>query len=142
MKKLFLFVSLIALTVSLNSCSSDSDGGGGKSISFKIGGVNKTFSTIAAAENGGFVFVTGFNGTASSQTESVSFTIATGATGANKVSNFTYTTQGGNSFIADPLTSDVTTNSGSSVKGTFSGTLQGVSSSDLIMTEGKFSVKY
>ena len=141
MKKLFLFVSVIALTVSLNSCSSDS-GSGGKSVSFKIGGVSKSFSTVAAAETGGFVFVTAFNGSSTTQTESVSFTIATGETGANKVMNFSYTTPGGSSFFGDPITSDVTTNSGSSVKGTFSGTLQGISSSDLIMTDGKFSVSY
>ena len=141
MKKLFLFVSVVALTVTLNSCSSDSDGGG-KSITFKVGGVSKSFSTIVAAEGGGVVFVTAYNGTASDPGESVQFTINSGETGAGKVTNFGYTSPGGNDFEGNPLTSNVTTNSGSSVKGTFSGTLDGVSGSDLIMTEGNFSIDY
>ncbi len=141
MKKLFLFVSAVALTVTLNSCSSDSDGGG-KSITFKIGGVSKSFSTIIAAEASGVVFVTAYNGTSTDPGESVQFTINSGETGANKVTNFSYTSPGGNDFEGNPLTSNVTTNSGSSVIGTFSGTLEGVSSSDLIMTDGNFSVSY
>ena len=141
MKKLFLFVSAVALTLTLNSCSSDS-GGGSKSISFKIGSVSKSFSTIIAAESGGIVYVTAYNGTASEPGESVSFTINSGQTGAGKVMNFSYTSPGGNDFTGNPLASDVTTNSGSSVKGTFSGTLDGGVGSDLFMTDGKFSVSY
>ncbi|MES2411503.1 MAG: hypothetical protein V4535_08680 [Bacteroidota bacterium] len=142
MKKLFLFVSAVALTVTLNSCSSD-DEDGGDSISFKIGGVTKSFNTIVAAEGGGTVFVSAYNGTASDPGESVSFTIPSGETGANRVDNFSYTSPGGNDFTGNPLTSDVTTNSGSLVKGTFSGTLDGgVSTSDLVMTDGKFDITY
>lgn len=137
MKKLFLFVSAVALTVSLNSCSSSS--GGGSSMSMKVGGVKKSFKTEAYSVLG-TTFVYGYIGDADNPTESVDFVVNTG-TGANKISNFSYD-NATDSYSPGTLTSDVTTNTASSVKGTFSGTLESFTgAADVVITEGTFSGK-
>ncbi|UPT71774.1 MAG: hypothetical protein M0D53_05510 [Flavobacterium sp. JAD_PAG50586_2] len=137
MKKLFLFVSAVALTVSLNSCSSDSDGGG--SMSMKVNGTKKTFKTIAY-NSGSVNSVYGYIGNIDTPTESIDFDLATGT--GDKVINFEYSSDGSNTYIDGAFTSDVTTNSTSSVKGTFSGTLVKIGGgTDLTITEGTFSAK-
>jgi hypothetical protein len=138
MKKLFLFVSAVALTVSLNSCSSDS--GSGTSLSMKVGGVKKSFKTEAYSVFG-TTFVEGYIGNIDSPTESIYFTVNSG-TGANKISNFSYD-NATDSYSPGTLTSDVTTNTASSVKGTFSATLgpDTTAGADVVITEGTFSGK-
>ena len=137
MKKLFLFVSVVALTSSLNSCSKDS--GGGSSMSMKVGGVKKSFKT-AAYSLGGSTYVYGYIGNADAPTESVDFDLETG-TGADKISGFYYD-NASDSYTPVTFTSNVTTNSTSSAKGTFSGTLEPFGSgSNLVITEGTFSAK-
>jgi|SRR6218665_556401 len=137
MKKLLLFVSVIALTLSLNSCSSD--GGGGGSVSFKVDGVKKNFKTYIYSF-GGTTSVYGYIGNVDTPTEEVEFDLATG-TGANKIVNFNYYTTT-NDYSPVTFTSNVTTNSASSAKGTFSGTVEPFGSgADLIITEGTFSGK-
>lgn len=137
MKKLLLFVSAVALTVSLNSCSSSSDGGG--SMSFKVGGVKKSFKTEAYSA-GGTTFVYGYTGNINTPTETVDFDVASG-TGADKISGFYYdSTTGG--YTPVTLTSNVTTNTASSVKGTYSGTFGSIGGgADVVITEGTFSAK-
>jgi hypothetical protein len=138
MKKLFLFVSAVALTVSLNSCSSDSDGGG--SLSFKVDGVKKSFKTEGVSSVVGTT-VYGYSGNAEDPTETVSFNVASG-TGANKVTNLSYQNADGVNYAFGTITSDVTTNSTSSVKGTFAGTLEPFGAgADITITEGSFSVR-
>lgn len=139
MKKLFLFVAAAALTLSLNSCSSDS-GGGGSKVTFKVNGTKKSFKTTAF-EFGGEVFVTGYIGSASDPTETVSFSIEPGAMGANAISSFTYSSEDDD---YDPLTftTNVTTNSGGKVKGTFSGTMEPwFGTANITITDGTFSAK-
>ena len=137
MKKLLLFVSVIALTVSLNSCSSDSDSG--SSMSLKVDGVKKNFKTVIYSF-GGTTSVYGYIGNVDTPTEEVEFDIATG-TGANKISNFFYYTAT-TDYSQVTLTSDVTTNSATSAKGTFSGTLEPFGAGlDIVITEGRFSGK-
>ncbi|WP_293896512.1 hypothetical protein [Flavobacterium sp.] len=135
MKKLFLFVSAVALTVSLNSCSSDS--GGGSSMSMKVGGVKKSFKTVAYS-SAGTTSVYGYIGNIDTPTESVDFNVEAG-TGADKITGFYYdnTTD---SYSPVTFTSNVTKNSASSVKGTFSGTLEPFSGgTNVVITEGTFS---
>ena len=137
MKKLFLFVSAVALSVSLNSCSSD--GGGGSSMSMKVDGVKKNFKTVIYSF-GGTTSVYGYTGNIDNPTEEVEFDLATG-TGADKVNNFNYYTAT-NDYIPVALTSNVTTNDANSAKGTFSGTVEPFGAgADLVITEGTFSGK-
>ncbi len=136
MKKLFLFVSAVALSISLNSCSSDS--GGGSSMSMKVNGTKKTFKTIAI-NFGGTTNVYGYIGNADTPTEEVSFALASGT--GDKVSGFSYDNADGTYFDA-ALTSDVTVNSTTSAKGTFSGTVENFSgTTTLTITEGTFNAK-
>ncbi|MDI1316340.1 hypothetical protein [Flavobacterium sp.] len=137
MKKLFLFVSLIAVTVSLNSCSSDSDGG--SSMSLKVDGVKKNFKTVIFSF-GGTTSVYGYTGNVDTPTEEVEFDLATG-TGAGKVTNFNYYTAT-TDYTAVTFTSNVTENSATSAKGTFSGTVEPFGAgADVVITEGTFSGK-
>ena len=136
MKKLFLFVSAVALSVSLNSCSSDS--GGGSSMSMKVNGTKKTFKTVAV-DFGGTTNVYGYIGNADNPTEEVSFALASGT--GDKVAGFSYD-NADNSYFDNVFTSNVTVNSATSAKGTFSGTVQPLGAgADLIITEGTFSAK-
>jgi type 1 fimbria pilin len=136
MKKLFLFVSAVALSVSLNSCSSDSDGG--SSMSMKVNGVKKTFKTTAV-NFGGTTNVYGYIGNADNPTEEVSFALASGT--GDKVTGFNYDNADG-SFFDSTLTSDVTVNSATNAKGTFTGNIANISgTSTLTVTEGTFSAK-
>lgn len=139
MKKVFLFMAVAALTFSLNSCSSDS--GGGSSVSFKVGGTSKSFKTTATS-SGGTVFVIGYIGSAADPSETVSFSIESGATG-DVMDNISYTNDT-DTYYSGSGTSDVTLNNGSSVKGTFSGTLEPFDSANptLTVTNGKFSASY
>jgi hypothetical protein len=137
MKKLILFVSVLALTVSLNSCSSDD--GGGSSVSLKVDGVNKKFKTIIYSF-AGTTSVYGYTGDVDNPTEEVEFDLATG-TGAGKVTNFYYYTAT-TDYSAVTFTSNVTENSATSAKGTFSGTVEPFGAGpDVVITEGKFSGK-
>ena len=135
MKKLLLFVSAIALTVSLNSCSSDSDGG--SSMSLKVDGVKKSFKTVIYSF-GGTTSVYGYTGNVDNPTAEVEFDLATGI-GADKISNFFYYTAT-TDYSEVTLTSNVTTNTASSAAGTFSGTLEPFGAGpDIVITEGRFS---
>lgn len=137
MKKLFLFVSAVALTVSLNSCSSDSDGG--SSMSMKVNGVKKTFKT-EAFKVGTTTNVYGYIGDIDNPTEDVNFALASGT--GDKVTGFSYSNADGN-YDATTFTSNVTVNSTSSAKGTFSGTVAPFigAGASLTITEGTFSGK-
>jgi hypothetical protein len=137
MKKLLLFVSVVALTVLLNSCSSDSDGG--VSMSFKVDGVKKNFKTLIYSF-GGTTSVYGYIGNVDNPTEEAEFDLLTG-TGADKVTNFHYYTTT-TDYSPVTFTSNVTANSATSAKGTFSGTVEPFGGgADLVITEGTFSGK-
>jgi hypothetical protein len=137
MKKLFLFVSAVALSVSLNSCSSDS--GGGSTLSMKVDGTNKTFKVIAF-QFGGATSVHGYIGNIDSPTETVDFDLASG-TGADKVTGFSYDTAD-DFYTPVTFTSNVTANSASSAKGTFSGTVEPFGGgANKVITNGTFSAK-
>jgi hypothetical protein len=135
MKKLFLFMAATALTISLSSCSKDS-GGGGNSMSMKINGVNKTFKT----EGYSFQGTTGVYGyigdDAENPTDVITFDLASGT--GDKITGFTYSNN--TTYFSGTFTSDVTENSSSYAKGTFSGTLEPVTGTDNVeITEGTFS---
>jgi hypothetical protein len=140
MKKIFLFVAAAALTVSLNSCSKDDDNGSSKSVSFKVDGVSKKFK-VESAETAGTLFVTGYIGNIEEPTESVYFTVESGATGADAITNFNYS-NANDDYSPTTLTSNVTSNSSGKAAGTFSGTLEPFDGdTNVVITDGKFSTK-
>lgn len=140
MKKLFLFLSVSVLTLSLNSCSSDSGSGNG-SVSLKIGGVSKSFK-IETEESAGTVYVYGYRGSIDDPTETIDFQFDTEVTGADHVMYVTYTNEN-DSYYDTTLVSNISSNTATAAKGTFTATLTPFGSgNDLVLSEGKFSVKY
>jgi type II secretory pathway component GspD/PulD (secretin) len=140
MKKLFLFLSVSVLALSLNSCSSDSGSGNG-SVSLKIGGVSKSFK-VETDESFGTVYVYGYRGSIDNPTETIDFQFDTNATGADQIMGITYSNEN-DSYYDTTLVSNISSNTATAAKGTFSTTLTPFGAgSDLELTEGKFSVKY
>ena len=140
MKKVLLFVAFAALTISLNSCSSDSDGG--SSLSFKVDGVSKSFKTTVE-ESGGMVIVSGYTGSAEDPTETFSFSLPPEETG-DVMDSPTYTDADGNVYFGYTGNSNVTLNNGSNAKGTFSGTMTSFDPAltDITITQGNFNFSY
>lgn len=137
MKKLLLFVSAVALTASLNSCSKDS--GGGSSLSMKINGTKKSFKTLAYTF-GGATSVTAYIGNIDDPTEELDFELASGT--GDKVVSLYYSVGEDTYTDGSSFTSNVTTNSTSSAKGTFSGALVKMGGgTDIAITDGTFSAK-
>ena len=153
MKKLFLFVSAVVLTVSLNSCSkSDSGSSIGGKITFNIGSQTKTFNTVVVNQevfNGGtaseYTELTVIGTTGTSSTESVTISLYKTDVGANAISYFEYY-DGVDSFADQNGTfhTNVTTNNSSKkLIGTFSGTINGpANGSPIGITNGSFNVQY
>jgi hypothetical protein len=148
MKKIFLFMTVAFLGLSLNSCSksssSDDDGGGGgaNTITCKIGGASKTF-TATTSSSGGFLFIYGYTGNQADPTETLSIGLQSGVTGTNKINSITYMNADGATFGGDPVTDNVTTNSATAAAGTFSGTLTPYDTgSNLTLANGSFSVTF
>lgn len=140
MKKIILFVSAVALTISLNSCSSDS--GGGNSVSFKVNGVSKSFKTFTEKE-GSTVYVYGYRGNSENPTDQFSFEFqADGDTGAGVITNFNYSSEAETYHDMGDLTTNTTSNTATSAKGTFSGNLEGFGIDDKTIADGRFSVNY
>jgi hypothetical protein len=140
MKKLFLFVAAATLTLSLNSCSKDD--GGGDTLSMKIGGVKKSFK-VDVIESDESVTLLGYTGSTSNPTEILTVDIEPGATGAEAVNSISYTDASDVTYFDNVTNSSVTVNNGSSVKGTFSGSMSPIGEgADILITEGTFSVKY
>lgn len=161
MKKLFLFVA--ALTLSLTSCSSDDNNGGGEGqignseLKVTIDGVQKTFNTIDVNEIEGDNDYGELNITASidnNPSEIIRFTVQKAVTGSNVLYGFVYVKNGKeydphygeNSF----LTSIVQTNSNDKLKGTFIGKLGhfyydsngNFLTEEIELTDGSFDISY
>lgn len=141
-------MTLTFLSLSLNSCSKsssnddDDDGGGANTVTCKVAGVTKSFIATTSS-SGGFVVVYGYTGNQADPTETVQLYMQAGATGANKIISLSYMNAAGASFDADPITSNVTTNSATAAAGTFSGTLTSFEpGADLTLTDGSFNVTF
>ncbi|MCF6129292.1 hypothetical protein L1S35_06375 [Flavobacterium sp. AS60] len=138
MKKIVLFISIVALAVSLNSCSSDGSGNG-DTVSFKVNGVQKNFN-VNTEEDTGYLFVTG-HGTADNSNESIELSIYPASdSNVNPIEHFYYSKpdEVNGSYI---IISNLTSRTSHSASGTFSGSITGSSNSeDLIITEGIFSL--
>lgn len=143
MKKLFLLLSAVALTISLNSCSSSSVSGSSGTLSFKVNGIQKNFKATPE-EDTGFLFVDGYIGNPDNPTEAVQFNmpLESGST-INIIESFIYSNPN-EVDGATTILSNVTSQTANSIKGTFSATINNNSGGtpDLTITEGKFSFSY
>jgi predicted small secreted protein len=140
MKKIFLFLAVSAMTLSLTSCNKDD--GGGNSITLKVDGVSKSFSTIAATESNGTVLVVAYNGPAQSPTDQITISMDTADTGTD-AANVTYSNSTNDYFESNTFTTNVSKNAGKNVVGTFSGPMTPFTgTTNIVVTEGKFNVSY
>ena len=153
MKKLFLFTCLSALALTFNSCSDDDSaaaGGNGGSFTATINGVQKTYNTVTVTEDAyedgdEYLIVTGSEG--GSADETIYLEIAKGETGTNAVW-FAEITVGGETHYATDINTNITVNSASQVKGTFSGTITEWSNEQqeevlvLTVANGSFEANY
>ena len=149
MKKIFLFLSVVSLTM-LFSCTDD-DGGStsNKIVKAKINNVEKTFSVISKVENtyteDDYTW-TDVKITAKQSddaTKFIEFIIEKGITGAEASWYFAYNEGEKTYEKTASFATEVTESNNSGVKGTFSGTLQDTSSDDVLtITDGMFDIKY
>ena len=154
MKKLFLFLTMSALTFSATSCSKDENtvaSGSMGTVTFTVDGTTKTFSQIEARNSGDDIMITAFNGASQiAATEQVSFVVQPNKTGYNAIGDlgFSYVITGNSTWTdyQSGFQFNVTDNSttAKTLKGTFTGTLKeynGEKPSKAI-TNGTFDVKY
>ena len=149
MKKIFLFLALIIIGFSINSCSSDSNGKSDKAtgtISFKIDGVQRTYHSIhfhqetyLAGTPNEYVGVDiyadpGIYG------DSVGFSFVKGD--MDHIYNFTYIVGGDMGYVpSDDFLLTITSNGNDNkLIGTFSGIIEGFP--DFTTTEGTFNIQY
>ncbi|MET0758848.1 MAG: hypothetical protein ABWZ56_00395 [Flavobacterium sp.] len=148
MKKIFLFMLVSLLTLSLNSCSKDNDSTpAGSSLTMKVGGVQKTFNTITVNEIPyddyvDLIITASNNGSTS---EFVTFGIGKGDMGAGHSWGFEYTlndvvyTEGD---VIRTISSNATANSDNKLVGTFSGTVTSGDNATIELSQGSFDISY
>jgi hypothetical protein len=148
MKKLFLFFAVVALTFSLNSCSSSgSNSSGENKFTFKVNGTTKTFTNLSIGNDGSKVYVYGHIGPESNTSEAIALTVDLNATGGDslfKLFNDIFDTTTKTYYPNSSFVHNITTNNSTSLKATFSGTLVNISdSSDSItITNGNIEMAY
>lgn len=143
MRKLFLFLTVIS--ISLSSCSNNSDVRNNKII-FKVNGIKKNFN-VNVTELEGLVSVYGYIGSIESPTDEISFDLIYNSGGMNRMIDLTYTNSVGTYIKIDTNTwkSYVTPNINAfTVKGTFNGSLFSITGSgeSIPITNGSFFVNY
>lgn len=151
MKKLFLFVSAVAMALTFNSCSSDESdptptpqaGPAQGYISAKFNGVTEVFSNIIVSGPDPSFHVSATKGTSTEQIFMLSF--LDGYLGANMINSFTYSeNEVSRPFSYATLT---TVNSNGVLKGTFSGTmnyydLQSGQQVEIVVSDGVYDIQY
>lgn len=148
MKKILLFVSYCVLILSLNSCSSDSDSDKATgTISFKVNGVQKTFTGLHSHEHVYHLNETEYTSvnirTDSDDTTFDWFQFSLIKGNLQDSTYFSYVMEGNMIYnTADDFTVHITSN-GDDKKliGTFSGDMTR-DGETLTITEGSFNVQY
>lgn len=154
MKKLFLFTCLSALALSFNSCSDDdssSNNNGGETggtVSFKVDGVQKNYNTVTVnlqsdtqdGETWEWYEVTASQNGSSS--ELITFEVDKGLTGADALYSLNYISNNTTYYSSwAGFSANVTSNSNSKLKGTFSGNVGDSETSDeKAITDGTFNI--
>ena len=145
MKKLFLFLAISTLTISLNSCSKDSTDSSTPTTSStfkcKVNGVQKTFGTntfLASNE----VNVVAYIGSKETSTENIWITVDENSTPNGSFIYFDVVKQyyPTSNFVLKITNNNTTTKT---IEGTFSGTVNVLSTTETkSLTEGVFNIKY
>ncbi|WP_395045604.1 hypothetical protein [Flavobacterium sp.] len=153
MKKLFLFITVSVLTLSISSCSKDdatpSIGG---TVTLKINGTAKTFNTVVVDEQvyeagtvDEYTELTVTAAIGSSTTEIITFYVDQEDLGSGAINGFSYS-NGSTLYtsFSSTLNTNVTTNStGKKLAGNFSGTLTDFNTGNSVaITEGSFNIQY
>ncbi|MGK4567593.1 hypothetical protein [Flavobacterium sp. 3HN19-14] len=149
MKKIILFVSAIALTMSISACSSnDDDGGTGGKVTATVDGVAKTFDVVVVnaetiTEQGEtYKELTVVATSSTSATEGFTFYLDQEDTGSDVIYDFRYLKNNVGFFDSGSMTSSITTNTANGrLKGTFSGTLNGLEN-NVVVTNGTLDIRY
>jgi hypothetical protein len=144
MKKI-AFIALIALAFSLYSCSSSGSGSGSGSnsntVTFKVAGVNKTFTNAVVEESAGSIYVTAHIGPVDNPTETVFFIIASNETGTDALYDFAYDNPTDNYYFGSAtFNRNVSVNNSTTLQGTFSGSLNSSTSATLAISQGSFDL--
>ena len=142
-------MAVAGLAFSLNSCSSSDSGSSspGGTVTVKINGVSKTFTTtvvdVEVYEDGTPDEYTELTVTATigtSTTEIITFVMEKGGLGSDAIYEFYYIKDG--AFCPGNLATNVTTNNtGKKLIGSFSGAVSD-GTTDYTFTEGTFNVQY
>lgn len=166
MKRLFLFVT--ALTLSLTSCSSDDDKGGNENengnvenseLRVTIDGVQKTFNTIVVNEEHYEEehWASDLEITATidnNPSEMIILSLEEGSLGASAIWGFWYTKSGttysngySSSEESTSISSVISTNSNKKIKGTFEAVLASGFDENgnlikVVLTDGSFDISY
>lgn len=158
MKKLFLFLTLSSLSISLNSCSgddsNDSVNPANSTLSMKVNGTVKTYNTVAVSQDdqgNGDVYLTVTASQAGSPNDLVNFSTYVGETGIYAIYQFEviYNGQAFNAGFGGNgnLNNNVIVNSNNRLQGTFSGTItrynnQTQQEETINVTEGSYNIVY
>ena len=148
MKKIYLFILALFLTLFLVACTSD--GQSNKPISnltMKVGGVVKNFTAITVKEvpysDYTDLIITARNN--ENPTEYVTFGLGKGDIGIGHTWGFEYTLNGiyySEALGGNGINSTVVINESNKLTGTFSGTVTSSENIILELTQGAFSITY
>ncbi len=151
MKKIFLFVA--ALTLSLTSCSSDDNsggngGGGNSELKVTIDGVQKTFNTVVVNRQvqDGWTELTVTATIDNNPAEIITFNVDEGEVGSDVIWNFDYTKNGEHHWATN-FSAVVQTNANKKLKGTFMASVYSTYDEEgqpimVNLTNGSFDISY
>ncbi len=147
MKKILLFASLIT-ALSFTSCSDDDNGGSSgpnESVKARIAGVDYTFDVVEVTEEvyEDYTDLTIIASTEEDPDTFVRIMLTEGETGSEAIWQFVYFPDGEAFETLEGFTTNVTQNDDSSIKGTFSGTVEHWDpevDQEVTITNGEFTV--
>jgi hypothetical protein len=154
MRKIFLFMLVIASTLSLNSCSKDDNNQSppsSNSVTMKVGGTQKTFNTIEVKQEPytldgenfiDLIITASINGNMS---ESLTFYVGKGDVGSGVSWGFNYIINDVVFFedgVINSVNTNTTVNSDKKLVGTFDGIVTASDGTSLELTQGLFDISY
>ena len=144
MRKIYLILAALVMSISLNSCSGDGgSGSAGGTLTCKINGVAKSFK-VFPEEDTGYLFVDSYIGSANNPTEMLYLELyLNGEMTDSPIDNLIYSNPNEVNGSTTVLSHTLSKNT-HSISGTFSATITNVTGGDpdINITEGQFSFRY
>lgn len=152
MKRLFILTSVIILAAAFSFCSDEYSNNNVSTITFKLDGVQKTFTSVAvkqdinSEEQHAWQEITASVNKKNSGNEMVYFEVENGYTGSDSLDGFFYSTDNtAYSMGWDAFTSAATVNNATQLEGTFSGTVKRFNTNtqqneNHVITNGSFTI--